>query len=100
MGFPTRWPPGLGRLLRRSSPPATSIAGSSDGDLTGASAILTAAEPSWATIPALLAQAQSGCRAANRNPPARRQKQSPAPAGGDGNGADRAPLCERSISAQ
>jgi hypothetical protein len=63
-----------------------------------ASAILTAAEPIWATFPARASK--SGCRAANRNPPPRRQNQGAGPAGGDGNGADRAPRCERSISAQ
>lgn len=63
-----------------------------------ASAIVTAAEPIWATFPARASK--SGCRAANRNPPPRRQKQGAGLASGDGNGADRAPHCERSISAQ
>ena len=63
-----------------------------------ASAIVTAAEPIWATFPARASK--SGCRAANRNPPPRRQNQGAGPAGGDGNGADRAPRCERSISPQ
>jgi len=95
---PTHWPPGSGRPLRRSSPPTHRSAGSSDEDLRSASAIVTAAEPIWATFPARASK--SGCRAANRNPPPRRQKQGAGPAGGDGNGADRAPRCERSISAQ
>jgi hypothetical protein len=59
-----------------------------------ASAIVTAAEPIRATFPARASK--SGCRAANRNPPPRRQ----GPAGGDGNDAHGAPRCERSISAQ
>lgn len=64
-----------------------------------ASAIVTAAEPIVkATFPARASK--SGCRAANRNPPPRRQNQGAGPAGGDGNCADRAPRCERSISAQ
>ena len=63
-----------------------------------ASAIVTAAEPIRATFPARASK--SGCRAANRNPPPRRQNQGAGPAGGDGNGAYRAPRCERSISAQ
>jgi hypothetical protein len=95
---PTHWPPGSGRPLRRSSPPTHRSAGSSDEDLRSASAIVTAAEPIWATFPARASK--SGCRAANRNPPSRRQKHGAGPAGGDGNGADRAPRCERSISAQ
>ena len=63
-----------------------------------ASAIVTAAEPIWATFPARASK--SGCRAANRNPPPPREKQGAGPAGGDRNAADRAPRCERSISAQ
>ena len=62
-----------------------------------APAIVTAAEVIWATFPARASK--SGCRAANRNPPPRRQNQGAGPAGGDGNRADRAPRCERSISA-
>jgi hypothetical protein len=49
---PTHWPPGSGRPLRRSSPPTHRSAGSSDEDLRSASAIVTAAEPIWATFPA------------------------------------------------
>jgi hypothetical protein len=64
---PTHWPPGSGRPLRRSPPPTHRSAGSSDEDLRSASAIVTAAEPIWATFPARASN--RGCRAANRNPP-------------------------------
>jgi len=40
---------------------------------------------------------KSGCRAANRNPPSSPEP-GRGPAGGDGNGADRAPRCEPSGS--
>ena len=62
---PTHWPPGSGRPLRRSSPPTHRSAGSSDEDLRSASAIVTAAEPTWATFPARASK--SRCRACERS---------------------------------
>jgi hypothetical protein len=46
-----------------------------------ASEIVTAAEPIWATFPARASK--SGCRAANRNPPPRRQNQGASSSGLD-----------------
>jgi hypothetical protein len=58
---PTHWPPGSGRPLRRSSPPTHRSAGSSDEDLRSASAIVTAAEPIWATFPARASKSGHEC---------------------------------------
>jgi hypothetical protein len=90
---PTHWPPGSGRPLRRSSPPTHRSAGSSDEDLRSASAIVTAAEPIWATFPAR-ASTKVGVEQRIATHP-RRRKQGAGPAGGDGNGVDRAPRCAR-----